>query len=404
MSKIIWVINQTAGTLESGWGERHFMLAKRWVAEGYDVKIISGSYNHLFKNQPKVSNKTFTFEEVEKGITFCWIKTPVYHDGGYRKFWSNFIFMLKLFFVPVKKIGKPEVIIVSSMPIFPVINGYIFKKRFKVKKLIFEIRDLWPLTPIHLKGYSKKHPLILILTFLEKFAYKKSDYIVSLLPNAAPYINALSQKPEKFKWIPNGIDENYLISEPLDKETSAQIPKNKFIIGYTGTMGMANALEYFIEASSLMQDKKDIHFVLVGDGYLKATLQKQTAQQHNITFINKISKAQVQTALTFFDICFIGRNDVPLFDYGVSSNKYFDYMLAKKPVLVSSNKIKDPVELSGCGIIVKPENGKAIANGITEFFKMDFQSRVNIGLKGYKYVKKYHNFTALSNKYLPLFK
>jgi glycosyltransferase involved in cell wall biosynthesis len=404
MSKIIWVINQTAGTLESGWGERHFMLSKRWVEEGYEVKIISGSYNHLFKNQPKVDNKTFAIEKIEKGISFCWIKTPKYYDGGYRKFWSNFIFMFKLFFITVKKLGVPTYIIVSSMPIFPIINGYFFKKRFKVKKLIFEVRDLWPLTPIHLKGYSKKHPLVKILSLLEKFAYKKSDYIVSLLPNAAPYINALSQKPEKFKWIPNGIDENYIVAEPLDKNVLDQIPKNKFIIGYTGTMGMANALEYFVEASKLMLNNKQIHFILVGDGYLKEILQKQTAQQHNITFIDKISKAQVQTVLSFFDVCFIGRNDVPLFDYGVSSNKYFDYMLAKKPVLVSSNKIKDPVERSGCGIIVKPEDVKAIADGILEFVKMDFQGRVNMGLKGYKYVKKYHNFTTLSNKYLSLLK
>lgn len=403
MNKTIWVINQTAGTLETGWGERHFMLAKGWVKQGYDVKIISGSYNHLFKNQPKVS-KTFTLEAVDKGITFCWIKTPKYYDGGYGKFWSNFIFMLKLFFIPVKKLGKPTYIIVSSMPIFPIINAYIFKKRFKIKKLIFEVRDLWPLTPIYLKGYSKRHPLVLFLNFFEKFAYKKSNYVVSLLPNAASYINAISKKPEKFKWIPNGIDKNYLKTEPLNEEIRSRIPKGKFIVGYTGTMGMANALEYFIEASSLIQSHTDIHFVLVGDGYLKKELQQQACEQQNISFIDKISKSQVQSVLQFFDICFIGRNDVLLFDYGVSSNKYFDYMLAKKPILASTNHIKDPVELSGCGIIVKPESVKAIVSGILKFYKMDNMSRVNMGLKGYNYVKKYHNFTTLSSMYLSLFK
>jgi len=96
MKKTIWVINQTAGNLESGWGERHYMLSKEWIKQGFDVKIISGSYNHLFINQPQVS-KTFTIEKTEKGLSFCWIKTPKYYDGGYRKFWSNFIFMLKLF-------------------------------------------------------------------------------------------------------------------------------------------------------------------------------------------------------------------------------------------------------------------------------------------------------------------
>lgn len=404
MSKTIWVINQTAGTFDSGWGERHLMFAKHWVKKGYDVKIISGSYNHLFKNQPSVSNKTFTIENIETGIDFCWVKTPVYFDGGYRKFWSNFIFTLKVFFLPTKILGKPSYIIVSSMPIFPIINGYFFKKRFKVQKLIVEIRDLWPLTPIYLKGYSLHHPLIMIVTWFEKFAYRKADAIVSLLPNAAPYINFISKNPSKFHWIPNGIDEIHLENKSLSIDIINQIPKDKFIIGYTGTMGMANALEYFVEASKILKENTTIHFVMVGDGYLKEELQEQTKSQNNITFISKINKSQVQTVLNLFDVCFIGRNNTPLFDYGVSSNKYFDYMLSKKPVLVSSNFINDPVERSKCGIIVKPESAQAIADGILTFYKMTIDERNNMGKKGYDYVKKYHNFTVLSDAYLSIFK
>lgn len=402
MKKTIWIINQTAGTLKSGWGERHYFLSKQWVKQGYDVKIISGSYNHLFINQPKVS-RTFTIEKVEEGITFCWVKTPKYYDGGYRKFWSNFIFTLKTFFLPVKKLGKPSTIIVSSMPIFPIINGYFFKKKFKINKLIFEIRDLWPLTPIHLKGYSKKHPFILILALFEKFAYKKSDYIVSLLPNSAPYINAISKKPEKFKWIPNGIDENYLTSETLSDYIITQIPKNKFIIGYTGTMGMANALEYFIEASIILKNNAKIHFVLVGDGYLKSEFQNQTKGQDNILFIPKINKNKVQSVLKLFDVCYVGRYNNELYNYGVSYNKNFDYMLSKKPVLESSNLIKDSIELSRCGIIVKPESAQSIVDGIIEFYDMGKSKKVKMGLKGYEYVKKYHNFTSLSKRYSILF-
>ena len=75
-NKNIWIINQTAGTPSSGWGERHFYLSKLWVKKGYNVKIISGSHNHLFTNQPKINSKWFTYQKIEKGIEFCWVKTP----------------------------------------------------------------------------------------------------------------------------------------------------------------------------------------------------------------------------------------------------------------------------------------------------------------------------------------
>ncbi len=401
-NKNIWIINQTAGKLDSGWGERHYYLSKHWVDKGFNVKIISGSHNHLFVNQPSVSKKWFTYENVEKGIQFCWIKIPNYNNTGFKKFLSNLIYTFRLFFLSSKTLGKPDIIIVSSMPIFPIINGLFFKNKFKSNKLIVEIRDLWPLTPMYLKNYSKNHPLIKIVGWFEKLAYKKSDKIVSLLPNASTYINNISKDSSKFHYIPNGIDEKLIGKDNIDKSVLERIPKDKFIVGYAGTIGLANAMEYFIEASLVIKEK-DIHFVMVGDGNLKKSFQEKVKKATNITFIDKIKKSQVQGMLSYFDVCYLGRYKSPLYLHGVSYNKYFDYMLAKKPILESSEMIKDQVELSGCGIIVEPENIEAINNGILSFYQMDNDQRDELGMKGYLFVKKYHEYSFLSNEYIKLF-
>ncbi len=400
--KNIWIINQTAGKLDSGWGERHYYLSKHWVDKGYNVKIISGSHNHLFVNQPLVSKKWFTYENVENGIQFCWVKVPKYNDSGFKKFLSNLIYTFRLFFLSSKTLGTPEILIVSSMPIFPIINGLFFKRKFKSNKLIIEIRDLWPLTPMHLKGYSKNHPLIKIVGWFERLAYKKSDKIVSLLPNASEYISNISSDKSKFHYIPNGIDENLIGKEMIDKSVSECIPKDKFIVGYAGTIGLANAMEYFIEASLLIKEK-NIHFVIVGDGNLKSSFQQKVKNSTNITFIDKIKKSQVQAMLSYFDVCYLGRYKSPLYVHGVSYNKYFDYMLAKKPILESSELIKDQVELSGCGIIVKPENIQAIIDGILSLYTMKNGQRDEFGIKGYKFVKEFHDYSFLSDEYMKLF-
>ncbi|MFC2110052.1 glycosyltransferase family 4 protein [Bacteroidota bacterium] len=403
MSKTIWVLNMTAGKPDSGWGERHYYFSKFWIKLGYDVKIISGSYNHLFKNQPEIGKEKFKLENIEKGITFCWVKIPEYDGGSIFKLWSMMVYAYRILSLSTKQLGKPSVVLVSSMPIFPILSGWYLKRKHKASKLFFEIRDLWPLTPIYLKGYSKWHPMVLIMSWFEKFGYKKADKIVSLLPNAHRYIDEISKDPSKFVWIPNGIDEELLEKEALENEIVEILPKNKFIVGYTGTMGMANALEYLIEATIELKENKNIHFVLVGDGYLKAELQEQVKGNSNVTFIPKINKNQVQHMLSFFDVCFVGRNNTPLFDYGVSSNKFFDYMLSKKPVLVSSNKINDPIEMSGGGVIVKPESAKAIVEAIKLLSEMDKNELNLMGSKGYNYVKENHNFKVLSDKYASLF-
>ncbi len=194
-----------------------------------------------------------------------------------------------------------------------------------------------------------------------------------------------------------------LDNEPLPGDIEQHIPDGKFIVGYAGTLGMANALEYFAEAARILSDHPNMHFLMVGDGYLKQGLEEKTKDLSNITFIPKIKKSYMQSLLGHFDVCFIGRNNSPLFDHGVSSNKYFDYMLASKLVLVSSNRIKDPVELSGCGIIVEPDSARAIADGILKLYTLSPEERKSMGEKGRVYVLKHHNFTYLGEQYEKLF-
>jgi glycosyltransferase involved in cell wall biosynthesis len=397
---IIWVVNQFAGTLESGWGERHYFFSKHWIGQGYDVKIISGSFNHMFRVNKE--NKGWFDKEYYRGVEFIWVKTPVYSPQSIMRFFSMLVFSLRLLFLPFTKIDRPDVIIVSSMPIFSIIPGIIWKPWWKFN-LIFEIRDIWPLTLQLLGDRPAWHPAVKFIGWFEKIGYRKSDAIVSLLPNARCHMERVAGKVLNFHYIPNGIDPVNTESEELNAEIANQIPKDKFVVGYAGTIGLANALEYLVDASILLSDHQDIYFVIVGDGYLKEEIVKRTKGQSNILFFPKIPKSQVQSLLELFDICFVGRNRSPLFQHGVSANKYFDYMLAAKPILDSNDFIKDPVELSGCGILVRPDSAEAIRDGVLFLKNLPKIEREAMGKKGKVYVLKHHDICFLADRYAELF-
>lgn len=399
--KSILVINQFAGTPESGWGERHYYFAKYWKEQGYDVTIVSSSFNHMFKKTVQVDG--FCKEEVYNGIKFYWIKTPVYDPKSVKRFVSMLIFAWRVLFINKYLGNKPDFIIVSSMPIFPILSGFFLKKKFKSSKLILEIRDIWPLSLIELAKVSRYHPLVLFIGWFEKFGYRKSDLVVSLLPNARAHIEEVAKRKVNFEYIPNGIDPDQLKDEPLDQQTLKLLPVGaKMIIGYTGTIGLANALEFFIEAAkSVSRSYPDIHYVLVGDGYLKTRLVEESADCPQIHFIPKIKKDQVQNIIRYFDVCFVGIHDnLALYKHGISVNKYFDYMLAGKPILDSNNLIKDAVEVCGCGIIVPPGSASEIEAGILKFYNMNASDRALMGGKGKAYVLSNHSIKFLSQKYL----
>lgn len=398
--KQVWIFNQFAGTPESGWGERHYYFSRYWIERGYDVKIFSGSFNHVFKKNVEV--KGLYEKEVYKGVSFYWVKTPKYKATSIKRFYSMLVFMLRLCFLPTSKLGKPDVIIVSSMPIFSILSGYYFKRKFGCK-LLFEIRDIWPLTLQLLGNKSANHPAVKFIGWFEKLGYRKADAVVSLLPNAKEHIEEIAKKNVTFHYIPNGIDPDAIGFEEIPIELKQSIPANKFIIGYAGTIGLANALEYFVDAAIELRNDKELFFIIVGDGYLKKTLEEKAKNCSNILFYPKIKKAQVQKLVELFDVAFVGRNDTPLFKHGVSANKYFDYMFAAKPILDSNNKIKDPVELSSGGIIVKPDDTNAIVEGILQLKNMSNEERKVMGEKGKQYVLAFHSIENLAKEYAKLF-
>jgi glycosyltransferase involved in cell wall biosynthesis len=227
--------------------------------------------------------------------------------------------------------------------------------------------------------------------------------VVSLLPNAKVHIEKVARRTVDFKYIPNGIDENLDNHKVENSMALSQIPVGKFIIGYTGTLGLANAMNYLVDAAIQLYENKEIHFVIVGDGYKKQELELKANGKANITFISRVKKNEVQLLLEKFDVCFISWHQTELYNHGVSANKYFDYMLASKPILVSGQLMGDPVEKCGCGIKVDPESPEKITEGILKLKNMTPTARKELGEKGRTYVLEKHSIEHLAGLYMDLF-
>ena len=402
-NKTIWIINDYAGSKYHGMEFRNYYFAKEWVKRGHKVYIITASYSHLFKKLPETKGN-FTFENID-GINYVWIKVPKYKNSTDKKrVLKWFVFTLKLFFLPVKKLEKPDVIIASPMAPFLVIPAYKFARKFNAK-FIFEVKDIWPLSIIELGNISPKHPLIKMMSWCERFAVEKADFVVSSLQNYGEHLKDNLQIDKDFVWINNGVDLDEIQNiEPLPEEVESKISKNKFIVGYTGTIGIANALDVLLEAAKKLEKHEDIAFVLVGDGKEKEKLIKKYGNLKNVLFIEPIKKTQVQSILKFFDACYIGLRKEKLFQYGVSPNKLFDYMFSGKPIIYAIDSGKNNlVELANCGITVEAENSEAIVKGILELYQMPEEKRKQMGQNGRKYVLEKFTYQKLAEEYEKLF-
>lgn len=400
-NKTIWIFNQYCSTPQSGFHTRHFYLAKELEQLGYTVYVFSASYSHI-QNSPVVFEGNIKIEDYTKNFKFVWIKVPVYESSkSKRRILNWFEFAWK-----ISKIGKfiktkPDVILYSSLSLVGSLAAEKLAKFYKVP-YIFEVRDIWPLTIIELGGYSISHPFIRFLQWVEDRAYKNADQVVSNLKNSVKHMVSRGLDPEKFHWIPNGFyskDADNLNSIP--EHILSLIPKNKIVIGYTGSIGTANCLHSLIDAAIHLKDNKDYFFIIVGKGEFKSHLKKMVKENDlkNVLILDPIPKTQIPSMLSKFDICYIGLRQDPVFKYGVSPNKLFDYFAAAKPVIYAIDSGEyTPVLDAKCGVEIKPECTDQIVDAIHKLSSLSVSERKLMGLNGYRYCKEMHDYDVLAKK------
>ena len=398
-NKHITIINQYIGSPYHGMEYRHYYLARNLIEQGYGVTLVSGSYSHLFFCSPKVINDVE--KEMIDGIEYVWIKVPKYKSSkSLGRIWNMLYFAWRLKFL---RDITPSHIIVSSPSLFPVKIGAKLAKKFQTK-FLFEVRDIWPLTLVELSSISSSHPLVKLMGYYEKFAYKNADKIISLLPHGKEYFVKQGMQQDKFVYLPNGIEIEEKESAFLSAKTHDKIPIDKFIIGYSGTIGIANNLDYLIDVALFMKKNDAIHFILLGNGGEKKRLQERAKSLSltNVTFLDAVPKEEVIGFLKQIDVAFISLLPEKLFKFGVSPNKVFDYMYAKKPILWAIEAGNNLVEDAECGLSIPLNDVVKLQEGILKLKKLRKEKLEELGQSGYDFVKNNHSYRMLAKKLIKI--
>lgn len=397
----ILLINHYAGSPELGMEFRPYYMAKEWMTSGHRVLIVGSTFSHLRKKQPPEGKQTID------GVNYYWVKTNTYKGNGIGRICSMFLFVFKLMFFGKKVYQQfnPDIVIASSTYPIDIYSAKRIAKRYHAK-LIYEVHDLWPLSPMELGGYSKRHPFIWVMQRSENLAYRSVDAVVSMLPKAKGHMVEHGLPEDKFHYIPNGIVESdWQSPKKLSKDHLSFLENlresNKFIVGFAGAHGVANSLQVVIDAVATLVDK-NIVLVLVGKGQEKENLVRYVKNQNitNVYFLPPVDKLMIPSLLENMDILYIGLQKQSLFRFGISPNKMFDYMMAKKPIIQAIKAGNNIVHEAKCGIDVEPDNKDEIVKAICRLHEMSEEQRKQLGENGYEFVIQNHTYSVLGQKFL----
>lgn len=398
----IVLVNQYAGGPSLGMEFRPHWMAAHWQRRGHDVLVVCGDRSHL-RNQswipPGMADRD--------GVNYLSLRTTPYTVNGSARFLNLMSFAASLRTVgPRLRRFGPDVVIASSTHPFDVRPAQGLA-RAAGAKFVFEVHDLWPLTPILLGGMSQNHPAIRMMRRSEAFAYAHADLVVSLLPATEAYMSSRGLAPGRWIWIPNGVDDRgpspaQAPSKQLKavrEGVNALRARYPLILMYAGGHGLSNDLERLLRESGFAADR-GMALALIGDGPLKEHLESRFGGQPNVEFFEPVPRGDVVQALRLADFAYAGAAPSPLYSFGISFNKIYDYMSAGVPVIENIGAGNSPVADAGSGLVADPRTPETLRSAIACAAASTRTQQRQWGENGARFVAEHMRQSVLADRML----
>lgn len=332
---------------------------------GHDVTVVTGETGYMHCGKPNLTwyRRIIRKEKIGK-VHVC--RTYTYsglHKNYLCRLLSFISFSVSSAIALIFR-KKPDLIIGSTPPIFPIFSAWIVCKIRRVPFML-EVRDLWPESAVQM-GILKSKPLINLMTWMEKILYTQARTIIALTEGIRNNIYERGWPKEKVALVRCSVDTTQLYP---DIESGLEIRKrynleDKKIILYFGALGEANNIPVILRAAKCLVQEKDIIFMLVGDGMKRKEIEQSVEEMQltNLIVHKAVPKDQARAFINAANLCVVTLLDIPLFQ-GALPTKLLDYMACNKPVLCGvAGEAKEIVEEAQSGVVFEPNNEKQLAD------------------------------------------
>ncbi len=362
--KIIY-LHQYFNTPQMSGGTRSYEMARRFVAAGHKVYMITSS-------REKNNDASGWVEEIIDGIHVHWLAVPYSNKMSFKARVLAFLKFAVASGIKAHRVGG-DVIFATSTPLTIALPAVYAAKRLK-KSMVFEMRDLWPELPIAV-GALKNPFLEKAAKWLERFAYKNADHVVALSPGMADGVIKSGYSPDKVHLIPNSCDID-LFQVPQSEgqrflNSHPELQGGPLIL-YAGTLGLINGVGYIVAiASAMLQINPAVRFLIVGDGKEQDEIREKAGNvgvlEKNLWMLPPIPKSEMPQLLSASTMSTSLVIDLPEL-WNNSANKFFDALAAGRPIMINHEGWQaDLIRETGAGLVVPPAHATQAAKMLYNF-------------------------------------
>ena len=312
--------------------------AKFWADWGHEVTVITCAPNFpKGRLHDGYANKWYQTSEMD-GIRVVRVKTFITANEGVARRMLDFLSFMITGFVASLFQKRPDVVVATSPQFFSAVAGWAVGL-CRRRPFVFELGDIWPASIIAV-GAMKPSLMIRMMERLELFLYRRSAAIVALTPAFKENLIGRGIDGDKIPIVINGVDTDRFQSTPRDDALSTEWGlKDRFVIGYIGTHGMAHGLANVLDAASRLPEDLRVTFLFVGDGAERDDLIGIAARNglENVRFIESQPRERMPAIWSVCDVALVHLRDSEVFSEVIPS-KIFEAMAMGIPTLLVAPK------------------------------------------------------------------
>jgi colanic acid biosynthesis glycosyl transferase WcaI len=396
MARILFVTAYYPPEIGAAQTQNH-ETAMRLARSGHDVTVLTALPNYPSGVVPPEYRHGKRRQEVIDGVKVVrvWSYTSA-NKGFLRRIVAMLSFGCLAGFLGASAVGRPDVIVVVSPPLFTAIAGRVLARR-KRCPFVFNVHDLWPESAVQL-GALRNRMMIRLSEWLEWSTYRRARAIWAVSQGIHDSLVQRGVPQRKVFMLPIGVDTLKFCPTPVG-EARAQLGwDDRFTVLYAGTVGLAHGLQTLLDAAGQLQGHRDVRIVVVGDGAEREALASESMRRglDNVAFLGSRPHDQMPLYIAASDICLVPLRHVPLFQ-GVLPSKMYEYMACERPILIAvDGEARMVAERdAGAALYVEPENAVALAEAILQLKDQPKLAR-RLGQQGRAYVLAHRDRDVLA--------
>jgi colanic acid biosynthesis glycosyl transferase WcaI len=306
--------------------------AALWVRWGHEVTVVTSTPN--FPDgvvHPGYGNPWRFVEDVD-GIRVVRVKTLVRPNTGFVVRVLDYLSYMVSALVQALREPRPDVVISSSPHLFVAAAGWLYAAVRRVPRVL-EVRDLWPAS-IVATGAMRPGRLYRLLERVELFLYRHATRVLVFTEAFRDDLVGRGVPPDEIDVVVNGANLDLFSPMPRDTHLARRLGlEDRFVVGYIGTIGLAQGLENLLDAAERVRDIP-ASFLVVGAGAARGDLVAEARRRglDSVVWVPKQLREDLPAYWSLCDVSLVHLGPDPLFRTVIPS-KTFESMAMGLPVL-----------------------------------------------------------------------